>query len=175
MSTAAPSTEMSTSEIATYRRLLRDKYEELDELLDGLPNAALVWKPFEASPWKGGCFSLGEIAAHGVSSTIYLFRRAEWVMGRREWADVEGDEGSEEFGPANHDLAYLQARVRRTYDLADQFLGTLSPADLDGSRPHPKRAREMTVRFDIQHAIEHLSQHIGHGQITRQLWALQNE
>jgi hypothetical protein len=31
-----------------------------------------------------------------------------------------------------------------------------------------------TARFDIQHAIEHMSQHIGHAQLTRQLWALQD-
>jgi hypothetical protein len=40
-------------------------------------------------------------------------------------------------------------------------------------RQHPKRPRELTARYDIQHAIEHMSQHIGHGQITRQLWAIQ--
>lgn len=42
-----------TSEIATYRRLLGDKYAEVDELLADLPAEALAWKPFENSPWKG--------------------------------------------------------------------------------------------------------------------------
>jgi hypothetical protein len=166
--------ESNTSEIATYRILFGEKYAELGELLDGLPDIALLWKPFAQSPWKEGCYTLGELTAHGVSSTVYLLRRAEYVLGRREWTEVDGDEGSQEFGPANHELAYLQARVRRTHDFVNQFLDSVSATDLDASRPHPKRPRVLSARYDVQHALEHLSQHIGHGQLTRQLWALQN-
>jgi hypothetical protein len=43
---------------------------------------------------------LGWLVAHSVSSTVYLLRRAEWIAGRREWPEVDGDEGSQEFGPA---------------------------------------------------------------------------
>ena len=64
-------------------------------------------------------------------------------------------------------------RVRRTqsyvYETLDAFEGT----DLDISRQHPSGPSNLTVRLDIQHAIEHMSQHIGHAQLTRQLWALQ--
>ncbi len=162
----------TTTEIETYRGLFDERYAELEELLDGLPNAALLWKPFEQSPWKGPCNSIGEIAAHAVSSTVYLLRRAEYAMGQREWADVDGDEGSVEFGPANHDLAYLQARVQRTHDYVNQFLDSVSAADLAAIRQHPKRPRTFAARHDVVHAIDHLSQHIGHGQITRQLWAI---
>lgn len=163
-----------TSEIATYRRLFDEKYAEIDQLLADLPAAALLWKPFEQSPWQGASNSLGLIVAHAISSTVYLLRRAEYVMGRREWADVDGDEGSDEFGPANHDPAYLRARAQRTQEYVNQFLAALTPDDLEQSRAHPKRSeRIFTSRYDIQHAIEHLSQHIGHGQLTRQLWALE--
>jgi hypothetical protein len=163
----------NTSEIATYRRLFAEKYRELEELLADLPGPALVWKPFETSPWRGPSGALGWLVAHAVSSTVYLLSRAEWTAGRRDWAEVDGDEGSQEFGPANHDPDYLRARVRRTHDFVTQFLNALSPADLDRERPHPGRPeRQLTARYDIQHAIEHLSQHIGHAQLTRQLWAL---
>jgi len=165
---------IESSELATYRRLFTEKFEELQQLLQALPPAALLWKPFEQSPWQGPASSLGLIIAHSVSSTIYLLRRAEWTLGRIEWRQVDGDEGSNEFGPANHDPAYLQARIERAQAFVNELLDTLSAADLDGSRAHPKRAdRIFTVRYDVQHAIEHMSQHIGHGQLTRQLWALQ--
>ena len=60
-------------------------------------------------------------------------------------------------------------------DFADLFLDSLSPHDLDASRPHPKDAsRVLTVRYDIQHAFEHMSRHIGHAELTRQLWALRD-
>jgi DinB superfamily len=165
---------MTTTEVQIYRQLLDEKYEEIAQLLDGLPNAALVWKPFEESPWQGTSNSLGFIVAHAISSTVYLLRQAEYVAGQLAWEAVDGDEGEEEFGPANYDLAYLQARVQRTQEYAQQMLDRISLADLEKSRSHPRNPQRMLrVRYAIGHAIEHLSQHIGHGQITRQLWALQ--
>ena len=162
-----------TTELATYRRLYAEKFREIEQLLAELPSEALLWKPFERSPWQGASNELGLIIAHAVSSTVYLLRQAEWMLGRIEWEHVDGDEGPQEFGLANHDPAYLRARAQRTHAYVEQFLDSLTPADLDGSRPHPRRPdRQLTVRYSIQHAIEHMSQHIGHAQLTRQLWAL---
>lgn len=160
------------SEIATYRRLIDNKYQEIEELLTDLPAAALTWKPFAESPWKGPSGSLGWLIAHGISSTVYLLRRAEWQMGRIEWETVNGDEGDDEFGPANLDPAYLAARAKRSQAWIQTFLDSLSPEDLDKSKFHLHSGRPLSVRYDIQHAIEHLSQHNGHAQLTRQLWAL---
>lgn len=165
--------QIDASEIATYRRLFAERYQELEALLADLPDAALLWKPFDESPWQGGCNTIGEIAAHAASSTVYLLRRAEYALGRREWDTVDGDEGSEEFGPANHKLDYLQARVRRTHEYVEEFLNSVTAADLDAVRAHPKRPRQFAARYDVMHALDHLSQHVGHGQITRQLWAIQ--
>jgi hypothetical protein len=54
------------------------------------------------------------------------------------------------------------------------MLASFSAADLDAVRAHPKRAeRTFSARYDLVHAIDHLSQHIGHGQLTRQLWAIE--
>lgn len=163
------------SEIGAYRRLFAEKYRELAALMAELPADALRWKPFEQSPWQGPSNSLGQIIAHAISSTVYLLRMGEYAAGKCEWGDVDGDEGREEFGPANHDPDYLRARVQRTHAFVNQFLDELTEADLMQSRAHPKRAdRILTVRYAIGHAIEHLSQHIGHAQLTRQLWALEN-
>ena len=58
----------------------------------------------------------------------------------------------------------------------NQMLDSMTAADLDASRPHAKRPELIfTARYDLIHAFEHLSQHIGHAQLTRQLWALQNQ
>ena len=165
----------ATSEIATYRRIFDEKYAEIEQLLADLPAAALTWKPFERSPWQGAAGSLGWLAAHAMSSTVYLLKRAEWTMGRIEWGDVQGDEGKEEFGPANLEPGYLLARARRTQAYVHQLLDSLTVADLDASKPHIRRPELVfTARYDIQHAFEHMSQHIGHAHLTRQLWALQN-
>src|SRR5688500_16453653 len=101
-----------TTEIGTYRRLYDEKYEEIEALLAGLPAAALTWRPFEGESWNGQAGALGWLVAHALSSTVYLLRRAEWTAGRIEWSEVDGDEGNEEFGPANYDPAYLRARAK---------------------------------------------------------------
>lgn len=160
------------SEIATLRRLFDNLYGDIDALLEDLPNEALLWKPFETSPWQGASNSLGKIIAHAVSSTVYLLRRAEYSLGRCEWNEVDGDEGREEFGPANHEIAYLRARVKRTQEVVHRFLDSVTSEQLGATRPHPKRPLTFAARQDTVHALEHLSQHIGHGQITRQLWAI---
>lgn len=162
-----------TSAIWTYRRLFDEKFAEVEQLLDGLPPPALLWKPFDSSPWQGAAGSLGWLVAHALSSTVYLLHRAEWALGRIEWDAVDGDEGSDEFSPANHDPTYLLARARRTQAFVHAFLDSLSANNLDAGRAHPHDADRMIfVHYDIVHALEHLSQHIGHAQLTRQLWAL---
>ena len=174
MTTAAQTeTALDTSETAVYGRLFDHLFQELEQLLADLPNEALLWKPFEQSPWQGPSNPLGLIVAHAVSSTVYLLRRAEYSMGRREWKEVDGDEGREEFGPANHDVTYLRARAKRVQEYVHQFLAGVSSADLDASRAHPKRPITFCARQELGHALDHLAQHIGHGQITRQLWAIQ--
>lgn len=160
------------SEIGTYRRLFDNKFGEVEELLADLPGAALTWKPFEESPWKGPSGSLGWLIAHSISSTVYLLRRAEWQLGRIAYEEVNGDEGDEEFSPANLDPAYLLDRSKRAQAWVQNFLSSLTAADLEVSAAHPVSRRPLTVRYDVQHAIEHMSQHNGHAQLTRQLWAL---
>jgi hypothetical protein len=166
---------IAASELAVCRRLFDEKYAQMFELLDGLSSEALLWKPFEHSPWQGPSNSLGFIVAHAVSSTVYLLRQVEYCLGRINWEAVDGDEGPEEFGPANHDLSYLRARVQRTHMYVRELLASLTPDDLDASRKHPQGTDQLlSVRYAIGEAIEHMSQHIGHGQLTRQLWALQH-
>ena len=165
-------TRTQSGEIATYRRLFDEKFEEIDELLADLPADALLWKPFEESPWKGKINSIGLTLAHAISSTVYLLRRADWILERIDWKQVDGDEGREEFGPANHEPAYLRARNRRVQALVHEMLDHFDPADLDQTRPHARRPELVfQVRYEILHAIEHLSQHVGHAQIMRQLYA----
>ena len=160
------------TEIGTYRRLFDDKYAELDKILAGLPTEALLWKPAPGDDIAG----LGWLLGHGVSSTVYLLKRAEWVMGRLDWKEIQGDQGKEEFTEANHDSEQMRVRARRTQEYVHGFLASLSAGDLDSSRPHAKRPELVfTARYEIQHAIEHLSQHIGHAGITRQLWEKSGE
>lgn len=159
------------------QRLLAERYALLDELLDGATTEMLLWKPFDRSPWRSsegdyGCNSLGEIVAHAVSSTVYLLRRAQWVVGRLPWEAVDGDQGPVEFGPADYDPAALRVRVQRTHEMAREILATLTPAELTASRWQEAWGRDLHAGYDVFHALDHLAQHIGHAQLTRQLAAI---
>ena len=161
------------TEIDNYRRMFRDLYGQVDEVLDGMDTEALLFKPFETSPWKGPSGSVGWILAHAVSSTVYLMRQAEYAAAKIPWDGVAGDQGADEFNAANHDTAVMQARAKRTLAMVNAILDGLTPVDLDAERPHPRRPeRQLATRWCITHAIDHLSQHIGHAQLTRQISAL---
>ena len=67
---AKPETTLDTSEIGTLRRLFDNLYGDVEALLADLPNEALLWKPFENSPWQGTSNSVGKIVAHAVSSNV---------------------------------------------------------------------------------------------------------
>lgn len=164
-------TSRPSAEIASYLTLFDDRFAEVEELLAGLDPAGLLWKPFEESPWKGTSSTLGFVLGHALSSTVYLLRRAEWVMRRIEWKEVTGDQGRDEFSAENHDPANMLDRCRRVRAYVHAQLPTYSTADLDATRPHERRPEVVfTARVEVVHALEHLSQHIGHAQLTRQLW-----
>jgi len=164
----------ASAEVTTLLRLFDDRFAEVEELLSDLPAEALLWKPFDESPWKGPSGQLGWVVAHALSSTVYLLRRAQWVNELIDWKQVEGDEGRDEFGPANHDPAWLLERCRRVRALVHELLPTFTDEMLAATRPHARRPELIfTARQEVVHALDHLAQHLGHAQLTRQLWALQ--
>lgn len=161
------------TELDTYRRMFRTLFAQVDEILDGIPPEALLFKPFETSPWKGPSASVGWIVAHAVSSTVYLMRQAQYVAGQIGWDGVAGDQGADEFTAANHEPANMRARTKVALETTLAILDGLKAAELDAERPNPNRPdRVMTARWCVTHAFDHLSQHIGHAQLTRQLAAL---
>ena len=161
------------TEIDNYRRNFGHVYGQLDEVLDGISPKALLFQPFVSSPWMGPSGSTGWLLAHAMSSAVFLMRQAEYAAGKIGWDDIAGDQGAEEFSPANHDPANMRARSKATLATVNAILNGLTAADLDAERPHPRRPeRTLTTRWCITNAIDHLSQHVGHAQLTRQLASL---
>lgn len=160
------------SETGTYRRLFEIRYNQLSELVEGMDDAGLHWKPFESDPSGGTSGSVGWLAAHSISATILLIRRAEWQMGQREWESVQGDEGDHVWTEADTAQG-LSERIARSRVEVEAFLDNLDEAKLGEAREHPERDLSMSTRMDIVHAIEHLSQHLGHASLTRQLWEIE--
>lgn len=118
-------------------KLLGEKYAELDRILDGLPDEALLWRPFEESPWRGAANVLGFIVAHTLSSTVcYLLAHAEWTLDAAPGATWTGMKGPKNLvSPTTGSL--ICGNGLRTHATVDAFLGSLSPHSLDASATHP--------------------------------------
>ena len=66
----------------------------------------------------------------------------------------------------------LISEISRVGTQTAAVLGCLSPTDLDIVRPSVRSYEDAeTIRWHILHAIEHFGRHLGHLELTRQLYA----
>lgn len=140
-----------------YLEALRGQHAELKRTLQGLPTEALDWSPtLEAN-------SLAALAAHVAGAQTYLLGD---MIGRRP--SQRNREG--EFATQRLDAVALSARLDAAMDDAALVLEPLSLEDLAQERFSARHKRSFTVAWLLHHALEHTAQHVGHAQLTRQLW-----
>lgn len=147
-------------EIEQYLLRLDNSRGLVAELIRHLPAEALNWRPDlpeNADPMN----SIGALAVHLAGAEHYWF--AEVIGGAPPTRDRDAEfafvaESSEE------PLARLEAVAAETSDL----LTALTAEDLDGRRR--ANDRWVPVRFAIIHIVDHYALHLGHMQITYQLW-----
>ena len=152
-----------TKEIDGYLATLDDLRGQVKKGLEGLEREALDWRPI---PEEGDLStnSLGAIATHLAGSETFWMK--EIIAGEPVHRDREAEFAAKGTGvPELH--AMLEGAARATKEV----LTSLSPFQLDEERKF--RDRKVTVRWGILHVIEHTATHLGHIQLTRQLWASQ--
>lgn len=147
---------MPTSEAREIIRLLEDQHTFAHHALEGASPEAINWKP-ASTP----CDSLAGLVHHIVEV-------------QRLWLDtVIGGE------PVPPGLATAHAATARSADelmrLLDESLEksrarleSLAPEQFDEERE--RRGRTVTVRWAAYHTLEHTAMHVGHMQITRQVF-----
>ena len=64
----------------------------------------------------------------------------------------------------------LTARLQESWSYGAQVLENLELADLEAKRWSPRNDRDVSVTWALEHALKHTAVHLGHIQITRQLW-----
>jgi uncharacterized damage-inducible protein DinB len=143
-------------------------FEEYLALLDSCHNGilgALEGLPVEALDWSPGpeMNSLSVLVFHTTGSERY------WI------GDVAMDEFSNrdraaEFAVRAVTQEVLKKRLDDASAYAREALGRLSLEDLEGSRMDKSHDRTVTVAWALLHALEHASVHLGHIQLTRDLW-----
>lgn len=140
---------------------LERQTERLLRLFEDLPTEARDWRPLE------GANSSAALVTHTLGASRY------WLCA------VAGAEGSDrdraaEFRAVGVELGDVRARAARWLTDARRILGPMRSADLDGARELPPgagpRLPGLTARGAVLHVIDHIGTHIGHLELTAQLW-----
>jgi uncharacterized damage-inducible protein DinB len=143
-----------------YLTWLESQHNSICQAIAGLPSEALDWTP------GPGMNSMAIITAHVAGSTRY------WI------GDIAGNEPSDrnreaEFATQRVDAAALVARLEATLAHSRIVLERLTLEDLNVKRFSPRHGEAYSVSWALLHALEHMAVHVGHIQLTRQLWEQQ--
>ena len=143
-----------------YFDLYKNLHVQMEEAFLDLPQQALDWVPGE------GMNSISVLVMHTTGAARFLV--GEVVLGVSSQRDR-----SAEFSAQGLTAAQLQAASQTALDVIQAALEKLTLQELEASRVSPRDGRELTVGWCLAHAFEHTAQHLGHIQITRQIWQQQ--
>jgi len=152
-------------EIQGYLTKLGEIRSQVKAQLEGLPQEALDWRPTR----EGGDLatnSLAVIAAHVAGSQMF------WVKEIINRQPILRDREAE-FATQRVRAQDLMAKLDAVGRVTEEVLSSFGDTQLDEGRKY--RDRQITVRWGILHIIEHVCQHLGHMQLTRQLWLTQHK
>jgi uncharacterized damage-inducible protein DinB len=140
---------------------LYDRFNEihtdLARAIDGLPPEALDWA---AGPEIN---SINVLVVHLVGAERY------WIgaVGLGEPTDRVREE---EFEAKGLTAEELKQRLTGADDFAREAFARFSLADLETVRKSPRNEKTFRLGWCLTHALEHSALHLGHIQLTRQLW-----
>ena len=148
------------SELDNYLQRIEDLRGQVRALIADLPAEALNWRPAEGVD-DHATNSLAVLAAHVAGAEHF------WI------AEVIGNhpmtrDRDAEFKIEVADAAELIRRFEAVEVETREVFSTLTAADLDGMRE--ARGKTVAVRWGILHVVDHTALHLGHMQITYQLW-----
>lgn len=146
------------AELQGYAESLAGVHKEARKVLEGLPAQALNWTPLPQ-----GTNSLAVLTAHMCGSEGVWIRQA--LTGQEVKRDREA-----EFRTRASSADELLALLEKAEADARSVLEATKPAALKEVVELMGGRFRLPKRGCILHAIEHLTQHLGHMQLTRQLW-----
>jgi len=148
------------SELDNYLNRLDDLHGQVSTLIAELPAEALNWRPIEGKD-DHVTNSLAVMAAHVAGAEHFWI--AEVIGGHSTTRDRDAEFAVVAATPAE----LLQILEKVSHETRD-VLSALSESDLSGTRQ--AKDRMVSVRWGILHVIDHTSLHLGHMQMTYQLW-----
>lgn len=151
-------------EVQAYLTKLGDLRNQAKTLLEGLPPEALDWRPIQGEG-DLATNSLAVMAVHLAGSQIFWMKE---IIAR---TPIQRDREAE-FAAKGVSAADLKARLDAAGKIVEEVLSPLSESQMEEGRKF--RDKQITVRGGILQVIDHVAQHIGHMQLTRQLWMAKN-
>jgi uncharacterized damage-inducible protein DinB len=154
------------SELENYLQRIDDLRGQAAGLIAGLSQEALDWHPLpEVAPGEerveGTTNSLAVLAAHIAGAEHFWI--GEIVGGHPPSRDRDA-----EFEVRDMEAAELVTRLEQAAAETAEVFAALQAEDLEGTRE--ARGRTVPVRWCILHVVDHTALHLGHMQLTYQLW-----
>lgn len=149
-----------TSEIEQYLNMIEDLRGQVRTLIADLPAEALNWRPLD---------TLDDHITNSIAVMVMHIAGAEhfWIGEVIGGMPTTRDRPAE-FETAVEDVAPLLARLDAVAEETPAVLSSLDEEELAGTRK--VNGNKVPVRWGILHVIDHTAVHLGHMQITYQLW-----
>jgi len=148
------------TELENYQLRIEDLRGQIRNLIAGLPVEALNWRPTEQID-DHATNSLAVLATHTAGAEHFWLGEVVGGLPPTRNRDAEFVTEVDSAAPL---LQLLESVGQETR----QIFANLTQADLNQTRP--ARDKEVAVRWAILHVIDHTALHLGHMQITYQLW-----
>lgn len=145
-----------------------DFLERLSAMHQGIRNA-IQDLPQEALDWIPVQKPTAEMNSINVLVTHLLGAERYWI-GDVAAGEASGRVRAEEFQVAGLNVEELNTKIETATAYARSTLEKISLDDLDKEAISPRDERSFTVGWALLHALEHTAIHLGHIQLTRQLW-----
>jgi hypothetical protein len=136
---------------------LGELHTDWEAAISGLSTEALDWVP------GADMNSLDVLVVHTVGA-------ARFMVSDVICQTPSGRDRPAEFKAHGLDEAALKQKLAENRAYIRQTLETLTLNDLSVLRLNPRTNREQMVGDMLLHVLDHTALHLGHAQITRQLW-----
>jgi uncharacterized damage-inducible protein DinB len=139
---------------------LVELHTNIEQAIQGLSPEALDWSPGK------GMNSITVLIVHLTGAERY------WI-GDVALGDISNRDRAAEFSVSRIPLDVLRARLADASADAQSALTRPALGDPEQERVSPRDGRKFSVAWALLHTLEHTAIHLGHIQITRQLWEQQ--
>jgi uncharacterized damage-inducible protein DinB len=131
------------------------------DAIEGLPPDSLDWTPID--------HPVAEMNSINVLVTHLTGAERYWI-GDVALGEPSGRVREAEFQVSGLTQGELRGKFNAASVYARESIAKLNLEDLASPRTSPRDGRTFTVGWALLHVLEHTAIHLGHIQITRQLW-----